>query len=97
MTLPDTPFVCKNIDWGAAIGKFRELGFGTKAIAYHHANAIDQAKVEAVIAAAFGEVIPAEVETYRECGVVVVPESSDTCPIVGSRYVAWQPVISDKE
>jgi hypothetical protein len=75
MTLPDTPFVCKNIDWGA-MSRAVDLGWSNMEI----------------LAAALGEVIPAEVETDSQIGELPRPDNGYR------RYVGpWQPVVSDKE
>jgi hypothetical protein len=82
MTLPDTPFVCKNIDVEAAIPVAKLL---IEEIEKHARPRNLRRSLEAIIAAALGEVIPAEVESYW-----VFPGTQ--------RYVTkFQPVVSDKE
>jgi hypothetical protein len=78
MTLPDTPFVCKNIDVEAArdmLVDLLELGVGIR-------------DVDLVIAAALGEVIPTEVETHNE---YKNGPPRDCCE---RYVTPWQPVVS---
>jgi hypothetical protein len=106
MTLPDTPFVCENIDVGA-LRKLKRCTHkpieGRPRVWYDRAGSwgdmmgqgpgefcercvyLQGYDAEEVIAAALGEVIPAEVESYW-----VFPGTQ--------RYVTkFQPVVSDKE
>jgi hypothetical protein len=87
MTLPTTPFVCKNIDvevaasdidvWLRYVGMPKELMPSVEAL---------REMAKSVVAGALGEVIPAEKESNREL---------EGWPL---RYVTnWQPVVSDKE
>jgi hypothetical protein len=84
MTLPDTPFVCKNIDVEAAAGVLR-LEEKRYRSGWNPLSSSELAR--AIIAAALGEVIPAEVDYSN--------------PLPGEpreRYrTEWQPVVSDKE
>jgi hypothetical protein len=83
MTLPFGPFVCKNIDVEAAIEVSENHRPGVGPVT-------DRKRVEVVIAAALGEVMPAEVEHDR------IWYKSGTAP--SERLVGpWQPVVSDKE
>jgi hypothetical protein len=94
MTLPDTSFVCENIDVEAGTRHWVEVIEGDDWEDMPPGRRMGLMQVaEAIIAAALGEVIPAEAETE-------FPEP-DGCPCHGGnrrRYASkWQPVVSDKE
>jgi hypothetical protein len=99
MTLPFGPFVCKNIDVEAgAEGLFNSEGvmpnneFDIDPLVWADVDEIVKRdyrqRAHAAVAAALGEVIPAEVETHY-----ATDGSAFTERIVGP----WQPVVSDKE
>ena len=88
MTLPDTSFVCKNIDVEAGTRHWVEVIEGDDWEDMPPGRRMGLMQVaEAIIAAALREVIPAEVDYSN--------------PLPGEpreRYrTAWQPVVSDKE
>jgi hypothetical protein len=98
MTLPDTSFVCKNIDVEAGTRHWVEVIEGDDWEDMPPGRRMGLMQVaEAIIAAALGEVIPAEVEsrinTYEEA-----LELDPPAPHIRVRYTTnWQPVVSDKE
>jgi hypothetical protein len=94
VTLPDTAFVCENIDVEAGTRHWVEEieGEDWDDMPPPRRLVLMQ-RVEAIVAAALGEVIPAEVKTRWHC---------DTCRDLGrgpeQHYrTRWQPVVSDKE
>jgi hypothetical protein len=98
MTLPDTSFVCKNIDVEA--GAKALCGFSdTKPMEPGHPSFSEHwNQARAIIAAALGEVIPAEMEK-RDCFPCAEGENArDHERDTRERFVTeWQPVVSDKE
>jgi len=107
MTLPDTPFVCKNIDviwWceehrSTAVPRLAVAPFTCwKAEFTSHLSTETCAVVERGLVD-LSEVIPAEVKTRFEYNQDGVPQfDTDTSARQEQRYVTkWQPVVSDKE
>jgi hypothetical protein len=91
MTLPSGPFVCKNIDVEAAVEAFDRL-----AESWYHGDETSWWLVEGVVAAALGEVIPAEVEERLRFYDADTP--SGMALRREQRYrTTWQPAVSDKE
>jgi hypothetical protein len=100
MTLPDTSFVCKNIDVEAAARanhKFRNYPESWDSMpAWFKREEIEAA--EATVAAALGEVIPAEVEKRGHLQPHPTKEMIEEFRYTERRYTTkWQPVVSDKE
>jgi hypothetical protein len=107
MTLPDTSFVCKNIDVEAGTRHWVEVieGDDWEDMPPGRRRGLMQV-AEAIIAAALGEVIPAEVEGWcqRGDGHHDGPTPDDpTWGECGTKWThtrmvgPWQPVVSDKE
>jgi hypothetical protein len=101
MTLPDTPFVCVNIDVEAGTRHWVEDIEGDDWEDMPPARRIGLMQVAvAVIAAALGKVIPAEVETISDCqGCIDGEDRHKWQPInYEERYVTeWQPVVSTNQ
>jgi hypothetical protein len=94
MTLPDTPFVCENIDviWWC---ERHDSGFRTIMLGPTRCDAATQDGDCRMVMRGLvdlSEVIPAEVETDSQIGELPRPDNGYR------RYVGpWQPVVSDKE
>jgi hypothetical protein len=90
MILPDTPFICKNIDvevaasdldvWLRYVGMPKELMPSVEAL---------REMAKSVIAAALGEVTPVKLHTFFK--------NMDDAYLHRDGVDAWQPVVSDKE
>jgi hypothetical protein len=91
MTLPDTPFVCENIDVEASGNARLESGYPAR-------RKVSERDRIAIVAAALGEVIPAEVDKRGHLQPHPTKEMIDEFRYTEQRYrTPWQPVVSDKE
>jgi hypothetical protein len=99
MTLPDTSFVCKNIDVEAGTRHWVEVIEGDDWGDMPPGRRMGLMQVaEAIIAAALGEVIPAIVEKRGYMKPHATKEMIDEFVFEKERLVGpWQPVVSDKE